>query len=205
MRTGGEGKLGGEGTPATRGRIAEESNGVAALTTSEVEQPKNKEAPSRSLLLAQHEQMVLTGRKAKVSTLPGLPKSTNMSCRATASCGVIVPPQGGPALPQHTTAQPAPTSKAGGALTMLKCAWLQLCSEDGSGGLGGWKCAERLNRKLLLHHTTQGRLCLAEQDVRFPGGRCLIRLLLMLTLCIFFALSPFFLYYFLLWFDVVGI
>lgn len=54
-------------------------------------------------------------------------------------------------------------------------------------------------------HTSPERLCLAEQDVRFPGGRCLIRLLLMLTLCIFFALSPFFLYYFLLWFDVVGI
>lgn len=28
-------------------------------------------------------------------------------------------------------------------------------------------------------------LCLGEQDVRFPGGYCLIRLLLMLTLCYF--------------------
>lgn len=28
-------------------------------------------------------------------------------------------------------------------------------------------------------------LCLGEQDARFPGGYCLIRLLLMLTLCYF--------------------
>lgn len=104
-QTGGEGGLGGEGTSAIHGRITKESNDVVA---SELEQPRYKEAPSWSLLLAQHEQMVPTGSKAKVSALPGLPESTDMRCRATGSCGVIVPPRGGQLC--LTTARPAPTS-----------------------------------------------------------------------------------------------
>lgn len=134
-----------------------------AITASEVEQPKNKEAPSRSLLLAQHEQMVPTGRKAKVSALPGLPESTDVSCRATASCGSSsLPGVDGSAPAHHSPASPdlRAGGEAGGALTVLQCARLQLCSEDGSGGLRGWKCgcsgsAERLSRKLLLHQHTQ--------------------------------------------------
>lgn len=148
-----------------------------------------------------HSTMVLTGRKGKVSALPGLPESSNMRCRATASCGLIVRPPGWTALPHHGPASPDlwAGGEAGGALTAaVRSAAALLCGwKRRAWWVEAWlrqRCS-RLNRKL----------CLAEQDVRFPGGRCLIRLLLMLTLCIFFALSPFFLYYFLLWFDVVGI
>lgn len=67
--------------------------------------------------------------------------------------------------------------------------------------MAGATMLKRPYRKLLLHpaHRTQEGPCLGEQNVHFPVGYCLIRLLLMLTLCVFsflYLLSFFIISYF---------
>lgn len=67
--------------------------------------------------------------------------------------------------------------------------------------LAGATMLKGLHRKLPLHPACRagGELWLGEQSVHFPVGRCLIRLLLMLTLCVFallYLLSLFIISYF---------
>lgn len=72
--------------------------------------PRSKEAPSKSLLLAQSKQMVQTSWATRVSASPGLPGSTNMWCKAIENQGVISHFQRRAALPAQHTMESSPVS-----------------------------------------------------------------------------------------------
>lgn len=153
---------------------------------------------------------------ARVSGLPGLPDPLTCAARPCKVAGSSVTRRGVQLPPARCADQPSLDLVLGRdsesweqwykqAFALLAWVHSQPCSEEAE-GLHEWRCgwcnsAEKAVQKTACAsaYRIQEWPCLPEQNVHFSGGCCLIRLLLMLTLCAFsllYLLSFFIISYF---------